>query len=1079
MAVLALGVVGAGLGSAIGIGASAGWLGGVLLGNLLFGGQKGQNIEGPRLDDLSVQTSTYGAPMPLVYGTMRISGNVIWSTPIKETKTKKKVGGGKGGGKKSTQTTYSYSVSFSVGLCVGPVATVRRIWSDTKVIYDATAGNTQSTQKYPGVVRIHLGGEDMEPDSTMEMHLGVGNVPAYRGLCYLTFTDMQLKDFANRIPNISAEVVASGAMTSNAEILPLAQQMTWYGGYIDATRGTLTTISSSRIHKYDLVRGTLLLDRALNEDPLPDYPDAIDTYAHLGGLDDEGYIYHATDAHGSTMRICKRHPETLALVSVMPYRISFALHGCVQRGKIYSFDRSDIYDTNFNLLADLSEWLPGNDNAPMCEDGEGRYWKVYANTIRRCRYDEFFQTGEMDEWDISAWSGGHTSNALFYDDFTGHLFFTNGFINRIIKWHPEDGYAGHVDTTAIGNGYTKQADNAFPINGQYWLADGTRAALVDLVSMRLEKSINLSPFNPTTTVHFSGCYEKYTHSVVIMTMDGQIKYPLERYGNNSVALASAVSDICQKAGLQPTQIVTSAISQSLRGYSVTRRMAARQALEPLLGSFFIDAVETDGVLKFIPRGGASIASIPHDDLGAMEGTGDAPVRLNEKRTQDVELPQRLDIVHVDPERDHQMNTQHAARITDAIGTREKQTRELSISLTATEAKQIAERTLYNAWVERSSYQLSLPPKYLRLDPTDIVTLTLPEGNLKVRLNKTDFGGNNLIACDAVAEDEAVYVSNAVGVTPPVLSVPIQLNGPISLYLLDIAMLRLEDNTIGLTYAFGIRDDVGGASLYRSPDQLTWEILGIGDDGPTFGWASSVLAPALSPWSWDETSKVRIALGQGTLDSKAAEEVLNWANVALLGDEIIQWKTATLLTGGIYELSGLLRGRRGTESSMTTHKIGERFVVLASEGLFRTALPQTEIGRTNYFRAVADGGEWDDAPTNMLTFQARSMRCFSPVKIKGTRNIEGDLSIRWVRRTRWYGEWVDEVDVPLFEESEAYEIDILDGTTVKRTLTSSTPAITYTAAQQTEDFGVTIGVVDIAIYQINAIIGRGNAGKATL
>jgi hypothetical protein len=60
MAVLALGVVGSALGSAIGIGASAGWLGGVLLGNLLFGGGKGQNIEGPRLMILSVQTSTYG-----------------------------------------------------------------------------------------------------------------------------------------------------------------------------------------------------------------------------------------------------------------------------------------------------------------------------------------------------------------------------------------------------------------------------------------------------------------------------------------------------------------------------------------------------------------------------------------------------------------------------------------------------------------------------------------------------------------------------------------------------------------------------------------------------------------------------------------------------------------------------------------------------------------------------------------------------------------------------------------------------------------------------------------------------------
>ena len=167
MAVLALGVVGSALGSAIGIGASAGWLGGVMLGNLLFGGGKAQHVEGPRIDDLSVQTSTYGAPIPIVYGTMRLSGNVIWSTPLKEARTVKRSSGGKGGGKKSSQTTYSYSSSFAVGLCVGPVATVRRIWADTKVIYDATASNTQTTEKYAGVVRIHRGEETQEPDSTL------------------------------------------------------------------------------------------------------------------------------------------------------------------------------------------------------------------------------------------------------------------------------------------------------------------------------------------------------------------------------------------------------------------------------------------------------------------------------------------------------------------------------------------------------------------------------------------------------------------------------------------------------------------------------------------------------------------------------------------------------------------------------------------------------------------------------------------------------------------------------------------------------------------------------------------------
>ena len=45
--------------------------------------------EGPRLADLRAQTSTYGNMIPKVYGTMRLAGNVIWATDIKEVKTEK------------------------------------------------------------------------------------------------------------------------------------------------------------------------------------------------------------------------------------------------------------------------------------------------------------------------------------------------------------------------------------------------------------------------------------------------------------------------------------------------------------------------------------------------------------------------------------------------------------------------------------------------------------------------------------------------------------------------------------------------------------------------------------------------------------------------------------------------------------------------------------------------------------------------------------------------------------------------------------------------------------------------------
>lgn len=1069
MAILALGIAGASLTSAIGIGASVGWLGGVIVGNLLFG-QKAPTQEGSRLSDLSVQGSAYGAAIPLVYGTMRFAGNVIWSTPLKETRHVQHQSGGKGGGGGSaTQVTYSYSVSFAVGLCIGPVATVRRIWADTKLIYDATAANTQSVEKYPGVIRIYTGTETQTPDSTMEMVLGTGNVPAHRGLVYMVFTDLQLADFANRIPNIGAEVVAAGGQQCTPVILPAVSGLGRDGGVIDAARGTLIgTTTGTTVYKYDLVNNRLLLTAPMD----------VASYGSLQGIDSQGYFYHATDESHVGMKLVKRHPDTLAVVA-RTAPITLNVGGIVRRDKIFAYMSRQVYDTDLGLIVDLSTSLPsyGSPGAPMCDDPYGNYWQVAQDVIRRVD-----SNGNVTSWAVSAWTGGtDTPRTVFWDDFTGHLYFTLGLTGRIVKWDVNAGFVAYVDHVAIPAGFGAQADTNPPLNGKLWAVAGMTATKVDLVTMQIEQTVDLSPFNPTEATHFGGVYEKFTNSVVIDTDSGEIKYPLERYGNDTVPLAGVLTDLCLKAGMQNTDLVAGSVTSNLRGYIVGSRMAARDALQPLLGTFFIDGVEIDGILNFVPRGQSVAATIPYDDLGAVDNTntGNTPLRVDETRMQDVELPLRIDLTHIDPDRSYQTNTQHAARIATAVGTQDLQTIQLAIVLTAAEAAQVAARTLKNAWIERNSYTFNLPPAHLRLDPTDVIAVQTPDVTFTVRLNQVDFGANNIVACQAVAEDDYAYVSNASGTGAALPAVPITLNGPVSLFLLDLPMLQLGDDTVGLYYAFGLHDTIASATLYRAPDELAWTIAGIGTEGPAFGWAASVLGDCARPTVWDMGNTVQIALGQGALNGAAALDVLNWNNVAMLGGEIIQWQTATQLSANLYQLSGLLRGRRGTEDTTGTHQIGEPFVVLSAAGLYRTPLPATEVGQTAYYKGVPSGGNFDDAPSTPLTFQGRSLRCFAPVQLKASRDGGGNVTLTWVRRTRWYGEWVDNTDVPLFEATESYAVDILNGTQVVRTLATYSPTITYTAAQQTTDFGAPQSSIAVAVTQLNAIIGRGKPAKATL
>jgi hypothetical protein len=148
----------------------------------------------------------------------------------------------------------------------------------------------------------------------------------------------------------------------------------------------------------------------------------------------------------------------------------------------------------------------------------------------------------------------------------------------------------------------------------------------------------------------------------------------------------------------------------------------------------------------------------------------------------------------------------------------------------------------------------------------------------------------------------------------------------------------------------------------------------------------------------------------------------------------------------------------------------------------TALTRTssldEVGLARFYRAVSIGSDPSLPAAIAFTNEAASLKPYAPVHILGSRNGAGDLTITWVRRTRFSGEWRDLVDVPLNETSEAYEVDFLDGVgQVVQTLSSTSHSVIYTAADQTTDFGAPQSAVAVAVYQMSAAVGRGFGGRA--
>lgn len=189
-------------------------IGSVIDRSVFVGG--GSVREGPRLSDLSVQSSALGETIPLVFGTARVSGNVIWSSGLIEKRSEEKQSGGKG--RKSTSTvTFSYSVSLAVGLGARPIQGVRRIWADGKLLRDE-AGRWLS----PATLRVYQGTETQNPDVLIEAHEGIANAPAFRGMAYAVLEGLELAEFANRVPNLSFEVIADDAVSAGDLLVEIA-----------------------------------------------------------------------------------------------------------------------------------------------------------------------------------------------------------------------------------------------------------------------------------------------------------------------------------------------------------------------------------------------------------------------------------------------------------------------------------------------------------------------------------------------------------------------------------------------------------------------------------------------------------------------------------------------------------------------------------------------------------------------------------------------------------------------------------------------------------------------------------------
>lgn len=1105
MAQLAFGVGGAVIGSFFGpLGTSIGFALGSALGAYLFR-PDGPTFEGPRLSDLSAPGGAEGTGISWVRGTMRVRCPVFWSTDIIETRHEEEVEaeGGKGGGPPSaTQVTYTYSVSFAVTVCDGApngITGIRRIWADSKLLWsigDGATAETFAANVERGTIRAYRGTEAQTPDPLLVSHIGADDCPAFRGTAYVVFDALQLADFANHRPMIEAEVVVSGA-PAYPTFTKSETSYDWTRIAVDLKR-TKVLLTETNITAADWIwRWSGGSDNPVRfaQYPAGTVASAEVTCIGLNEALDELVVFQDPSPVALGVILTRFDAATGAFLGTAhPGPIGLGTSGGTESIRFsvgWHYDRVNrcfwtLGDGDGSGEAFLVRAVPAAGHAaiqsavnlgvviaaplnhtPMV-DGDGVVWL--------CGGDYLVKTGAAPE--IFALGATVSSARAFLWAARGEIWIPRSASHTTLGWR-----VFNIATETFGNSvdlglgtwtvsYTIGVENDV---GQAWFGGGAQPPV--WATLRSTDGTEMASHD-TNTVGGSSWF--YMPGVIIAE---QTVTDVRSFYERSLAVAGVplddlVGDISTLAGA-PSVDAGSLSGDTVRGYLMARPMTARGALEPLMGAFSFDAVEHDGELTYVKRGGAIAATLTADDLVT-------PVTVN--RMLETELPATIYLLFANQDTDYNVGAARARRqVTESRNVIQV---DFPIAFNSGEAHQAVDRIMRYAWLERERFEFAVRPRWRVLEPTDVVAL--PDGR-RVRLTTVEYSSNGPVKCQAVSDDDGALTSFAVGNGTEIgTGVEIRTSGPTTGLVLDLPLLVDSHDDEGVyVAATGEKSTWSGAVIFYSRDNgATWQgaaptasaaRVGAVVGGAMIGRAGSV---------WDHASEITVRLVQPGLTISAPaslESFYNGANAFAIGSdgenwEIVQAYTVTANADGTYTLKNFLRGRKGTEHLAQAWRTGARIVFLEEGPIKRVRFPFAAIGTDSLWKAVGSGGNLADAAEDDETFNAVSATPYAPVAIGGAKQASNDWQLFWTRRARKDHEWRNSVDVPLDEPTEAYELEIYDYgfSALKRTVTGlATPAYTYTSAMQTTDFGGSATQIGVRIYQMSSRIGRGIAGEALI
>ena len=513
-------------------------------------------------------------------------------------------------------------------------------------------------------------------------------------------------------------------------------------------------------------------------------------------------------------------------------------------------------------------------------------------------------------------------------------------------------------------------------------------------------------------------------------------------------LPSIIADICERAGLPFELIDVGQLDGYIDGFSTNSAHSAAIAIETLSSVIPFDPTSYDGKLHFIPRGGKPVASIRRDEL-----VDDGKEIEKLSRRDSITIPRVVNLEYYDTEGGLTTDKQTSERSIDSRTKGESSTESTVIMRADDAARAVVIAHKISVEEQYGEVEFSLGDNWLELVAGDVIMLD--DDRFRITDIEIDDGQQHY---KATHDRASAYTSNIKGVPAAVPSEPPGLVVSDSVMeFIDSHILRSADDDLGYYVAVSSYSmNWSGAVVELSKDGGANWISSSGiESNATMGKLLST-CPAHTAAYRDDRNVITVELLRGDMELIAATqtEMQNRTNLALIGDELINFSTVEQIGEKTWELGGLLRGRKG--SGAVEHAAGERFILMDRVDLAFVEAELFELGRPLTFRVTSYG--LTSGPTMTVTFAGESQQEREPAYLKA-RRVGPELQLSWQGVGRTGGG----ASVGMGRYFTGYRVSLGSNTYETTNLSLSIP---YASG-------------DVIVRQINSITGEGPAITVTV